>query len=157
MKYQAAGGVVFQKGQISGLDADAAYVLLLNRPDRNEVRLPKGHIDPGEDAQTAALRETAEEAGFVDLEILEDLGNRTVEFDYKDDHYVRDEHYFLMNLRSAAQSERPAHDAQQFQPLWVEAEKAATLLTFETEQAVARLAVQRYSYLSENRRGTMRT
>lgn len=143
-KYQAAGGVVFQKGQILDLDADSAYVLLLSRPGRNEIRLPKGHIDPGEDAPTAALRETAEEAGFTDLEILADLGNRTVEFDYKDDHYVRDEHYFLMNLRSAAQRERPAHDAQQFQPLWVELEKAEELLTFGPEKAVVRMAIQRF-------------
>jgi 8-oxo-dGTP pyrophosphatase MutT (NUDIX family) len=146
-QYQSAGGVVVQKGHIPGLNPERVYMLLLNRPDRGEVRLPKGHIDPGEDAPTTALRETAEEAGFTDLEIVDDLGNRVVEFDYGNDHYIRDEQYFLMNLRSTAQSQRPAHDAQQFQPVWVELKNAAELLTFETEQAVARAAIRRYQQL----------
>ena len=143
-QYQAAGGVVIQQGKIAGLQPQRAYLLLLDRPDRNEVRLPKGHIDPGEDARTAAVRETAEEAGFVDLEVLADLGSHTVEFDYKGDHFIRDEHYFLMRLASSRQSQRPAHDAQQFRPLWVELERAADLLTFAAEQNVVRAALSRY-------------
>jgi 8-oxo-dGTP pyrophosphatase MutT (NUDIX family) len=143
-QYQAAGGVVIQQGKIDGLDPTNAYVLLLDRPKRKEVRLPKGHIDPGEDARTAALRETEEEAGFVDLVVLADLGNNTVEFDYKGDHFIRGEHYFLMTLRSSHQSSRPAHDEEQFKPLWIEAEKAAQMLTFESEQNVVRAAVNHY-------------
>ncbi len=146
-QYQTAGGVVIQQGKINGLDGERAYVLLLDRADLGEVRLPKGHIDPGEDALTAARRETEEEAGFADLALLADLGNRTVEFDYKGDHFIRDEHYFLMALRSSQRSPRPAQDAQQFQPFWIELEKAAELLTFADEQAVVRIAVRHYLQL----------
>lgn len=148
-QYQAAGGVVIQQGKIAGLDGERAYVLLLDRPDLGEVRLPKGHIDPGEDAQSAALRETEEEAGFADLALLADLGSRPVEFDHQGDHFIRDEHYFLMTLRSPQRSPRPAHDAQQFHPLWVELEKAAERLTFAAEQTVVRTAVQRYLQLKQ--------
>ncbi|MBI3959740.1 MAG: NUDIX domain-containing protein [Chloroflexi bacterium] len=144
-QYQAAGGVVIQQGKIDGLDGERAYVLLLDRPDLDEVRLPKGHIDPGEDALTTALRETAEETGYTDLEILADLGSATVEFDYRGDHYIRDEHYFLMKLRSPAQIQRPVHDAHQFHPLWIEMEEAARLLTFEAEQQVIDRAIRHYS------------
>jgi len=50
---EGAGGVVFR--------ADGA-VLLLRHLEGTWV-FPKGHIDPGEDALTAALREVEEEAG----------------------------------------------------------------------------------------------
>ncbi|HRJ43654.1 MAG: NUDIX domain-containing protein [Caldilineaceae bacterium] len=143
-KYRAAGGVVIQQGQIEGLNPQKTYVLLLNRPDRDEVRLPKGHIDPGEDALTAALRETEEETGFADLLSLADLGNRYVEFDYKNDHYLRNEHYYLMTVRSARRTQRPVHDAEQFQPLWIETDLAVGMLTFEAEQDVVQAAIARY-------------
>ena len=146
-KYQAAGGVVIQKGVIPGLDETRAYVLLLDRPDRNEVRLPKGHIDPGENVEETALRETVEEAGFADLTVLADLGSSQVEFDYKGNHYIRGEHYFLMTLRSPRQSQRPANDAEQFHPLWVELDEAASRLTFAAEQQVVQKAVAQYRAL----------
>jgi len=63
--YVAAGGVVIHEGQ----------VLLLDRPGRGEVRLPKGHVEPGEEPAEAALREVREEAGYADLAILADLGH----------------------------------------------------------------------------------
>ena len=146
-QYQAAGAVVMQQGRIDGLDPERVYVLLLDRPDRDEVRLPKGHIDPGEDALTAALRETEEEAGFIDLDVLADLGSHPVEFDYRGDHYRRDEHYFLVALGSPSRRKRPAHDAKQFHPLWIEMDRAADMLTFAAEQEVVRAAVRRYRQL----------
>lgn len=133
-RYRAAGGVVIHQGRL----------LLLNRPARGEIRLPKGHIDPGEDALTAALRETREESGYVDLEDIDDLGSRVVEFDYQGDHYVRSEHYFLMGLTGHRQEERDPKDADQFEVLWVDLEQAVALLTYESEQQVASQAVARY-------------
>ena len=50
---EGAGGVVF--------DADRR-VLLIRQRDGSWV-FPKGHVDPGEDPLTAALREVEEEAG----------------------------------------------------------------------------------------------
>ena len=81
-QYRAAGGVVLQQGVVPDLDPRQPYLLVLDRPSRNEVRLPKGHIDHGESAAEAALRETVEEAGYTDLEIVADLGEQIVEFDY---------------------------------------------------------------------------
>jgi len=37
--------------------------------------LPKGHIDPGEDAFTAAKREILEESGISDLKLIKELGH----------------------------------------------------------------------------------
>lgn len=40
----------------------------------NSWSLPKGHIDPGEDARQAAAREIEEESGVTQLTYLKDLG-----------------------------------------------------------------------------------
>lgn len=126
-RYRAAGGVVIHAGRM----------LLLDRPSRGEVRLPKGHIDPGETAEETALRETEEESGYADLEIVRDLGRRMVEFEYQGERVIRDEHYFLMRLRSEAQIERNAKDGAQFRVLWVAAQDAPDLLTYAAEQETA--------------------
>ena len=124
VRYRAAGGVV----------VDGDLVLVLRRPGQGEVRLPKGHVDPGETPRAAALREVREESGYVDLEIVADLGTQTVEFDWDGRHYVRDEHYFLMRLRSERRLARNHYDAHQFTPDWVTWGEAVTLLTFEAER-----------------------
>jgi 8-oxo-dGTP pyrophosphatase MutT (NUDIX family) len=139
-KYQAAGGVVIDDGAM----------LLLDRPSRGEVRLPKGHIEADEDPQTTALREVAEESGYCDLQVLADLGAQVVEFDYEGAHYVRTEHYFLATLASAAQVERGKKDANQFRIVWVPLGQAVTMLTYAAEQEVARKAISAYeAHLAE--------
>ena len=141
IQYAAAGGIVAQREILPHLSAAETYLLLLDRPSRAEVRLPKGHIDPGESAEVAALRETCEEAGYCDLRILADLGRRTVEFDYKGAHYIRSDHYFLMQLLSARQTPRPPNDAKQFQVMWAPLADAGRRLTFEIEQLFVNDAV----------------
>ena len=54
-----AGGVVFRKR-----DSQVFYLVVSSSDGLNWV-LPKGHIDPGETAEIAALRELEEEAGVV--------------------------------------------------------------------------------------------
>ena len=114
---------------------------MLDRPSRGEVRLPKGHIEEDESPDVAALRETAEEAGYDDLEIVADLGNQIVEFDYKGHHYVRDEHYYLMRLRSDRRCARDPKDAAQFVVRWAPVESVLEELTFQAEQDAARKAL----------------
>jgi 8-oxo-dGTP pyrophosphatase MutT (NUDIX family) len=133
-EYVAAGGVIIHEGQM----------LLLDRPMRGEVRLPKGHVDPGEHDDETALRETAEEAGYVDLEIVADLGSRVVEFDNEGRHYKRTEHYFLLRKLSDFQVERPPKDEMQFHPIWVPMAEAVKQLTFLAEQEVALRAIYAY-------------
>lgn len=147
-RYRSAGGVVIQQDVIEGLPSGRAYVLLLDRPGRDEIRLPKGHIDPGESAKIAALRETEEESGYGDLRVLADLGSNTVEFDYNDEHYIRDEHYYLMGLESARRSVQPDNDIAQFRPLWIALNDAPDQLTFAAEQDVVRRAVAEYRALT---------
>lgn len=130
--YQAAGGIIVHEGQ----------ALLLRRLSRNEVRLPKGHVEPGEEVCEAALREVREETGYASLRIVHDLGAQLVEFDNPRDgyHYLRLEHYFIMALDDEEPFDRPPQDAQ-FSPWWAPLTEAALLLTFESEREVARRAL----------------
>ena len=70
-RYSAAGGVALDSAQRALL---IERVVVRDGIDVHEVRLPKGHIDPGESAAEAALRETCEETGYCLLDIVADLG-----------------------------------------------------------------------------------
>jgi 8-oxo-dGTP pyrophosphatase MutT (NUDIX family) len=130
-RYLAAGGVVLHKGK----------VLVLLRPSRSEVRLPKGHVRRHEDALAAAVREVREESGYADLRPMADLGELTVAFEFEGRHLVRRARYFLMALDGPASAERPPKDKEQFQVSWLEPDGAARLLTFEAEREWLRRAL----------------
>jgi len=136
-QYSAAGGVVIEHGKM----------LLLDRPNRREVRLPKGHIDPGETPGQAALRETSEESGYADLEIVSDLGYQVVKFNFQGDDFVRTEHYFLMRLTSERTIRRNRKDEAQFLPVWAPLGEAVQRLTFEAEQQFAQRAIETHQRL----------
>ncbi len=61
----SAGGIV--------LNAKGNVALVLNGP--TFWGFPKGHLDPGEDAFTAACREITEETGLTHLTLIKDLGS----------------------------------------------------------------------------------
>ncbi len=57
-QYSHAGGVVART-----VDGERQYLLVEPRRSRGEWVLPKGHIEPGETPEAAAVREVEEEAG----------------------------------------------------------------------------------------------
>jgi 8-oxo-dGTP diphosphatase len=75
----AAGAVVLRRR------AGVGEVLVVHRPKYDDWSLPKGKLDPGEDARTAAVREVLEESGawirlgppLTDQAYTFDGGNRT--------------------------------------------------------------------------------
>jgi 8-oxo-dGTP pyrophosphatase MutT (NUDIX family) len=139
-RYVAAGGVV----------VDDDRVLVLHRPTSGEVRLPKGHVEPGEAIRAAALRETHEESGYASLVLKADLGTQMVEFDHGGRHVVRTECYFLMGLADDADStdrcgRRHPSDLHsggedQFETVWLTWDGALAALTFEAEREWVRRA-----------------
>ena len=141
MEYQAAGGVVIHDGKL----------LVLERPSRGEVRLPKGHVEPGEAPREAALREVREEAGYADLEIIADLGAVMNQFVVQDKNREirREEIFFLMRLTSETLFARDAHDAGQFRAVWVPLDEAPAWLTYESEKEFARRAIKAWRGCSD--------
>ena len=132
-EYTAAGGVVVR----------GECVLVLRRRSRGEVRLPKGHVEPGESLQETALRETCEESGYSGLILGRDLGEQTVEFDYKGKHHVRVEHYYVMTLED--EGVKASQGESQFEPEWLTWDEALAALTFEPEREWVRRARQAVS------------
>ena len=124
--YTAAGGVL--------VDASGTQVLLLIRPSRDEVRLPKGHVEPGETLQDAALREVIEESGYADIVVIKELGEQLVAFQYNGRQVQRTEYYFLMRARSKQLHPRPEVDENQFFATWVDWEQANMVITFDAER-----------------------
>ena len=136
-RYRAAGGVVVNQQR---------QVLLIERyiEGRHEVRLPKGHVEPGETAEAAALREVCEETGYCDLAVLADLGWQTVAFEHPRGYpVIRDERYFLLALVSD-QHRPPQYSTSRealFCNLWVAGfVEAENQLSFESEKDAVRRA-----------------
>ncbi|MDY6877886.1 MAG: NUDIX domain-containing protein [Chloroflexota bacterium] len=128
VRYTAAGGVVVHDGR----------VLVLRRANRGEVRLPKGHVEPGESVQAAALRETREESGYA-VTLKAGLGTQVVEFDHKERHVVRSEWYFLMTLADSPEDSYFGGE-EQFESVWLTWDEALVVLTFEPEREWVRRA-----------------
>ena len=136
VRYTAAGGVVIAGDR----------VLVLLRPARGEVRLPKGKIEPDETPETTALREVIEETGFGDIEIVEDLGSQAIEYDHLDHdgtpiRVIRDERYFLMRLTSPARVEQPPEDVEEFTVDLRAPDEALETLTYDGEREWVRRAL----------------
>lgn len=64
-KSRSAGGIVVN---------EANEVVMVRRAGATHWLFPKGHLDAGEDDETAARREIMEEAGATHLTLLGDLG-----------------------------------------------------------------------------------
>ena len=128
-RYTAAGGVVVCNDR----------VLVLHRLGRGQVRLPKGHVEPGEEAYETALREVREESGYANLEIQADLGTQVVEFSNTEGHVVRTERYFLMALADGPES-APTGGEEQFEPDWLDWDEALATLSYEPEREWVRRA-----------------
>lgn len=128
-RYIAAGGVVVEDER----------VLVLRWPSRDEIRLPKGHVEAGETVLEAAIREVSEESGYRRLEIEADLGSQRVAFDDEGRRVVRTERYFLMRL--AGEVDRPSGSGEaKFDPVWLTWDEALEVLTFEAERNWVRRA-----------------
>jgi 8-oxo-dGTP pyrophosphatase MutT (NUDIX family) len=114
--------------------------LLLIRPERDEVRLPKGHVEDDETIAETALREVQEESGYADIEILTDLGEQLVTFALDGQIVQRTEYYFLMRTQTQRRADRPEKDASQFISVWVPWKEVEEHLTFEAEKEWTRRA-----------------
>ena len=119
-KTVSAGGVVLNRN---------GEVLVVNQRG-NSWSLPKGHIDPGEDALAAARREIAEESGVTELELVRDLGgfqrHRIGRHGGEDTSELKDIRIFLFRTNQARLQPR---DPDNPEAHWVRKEDVAGLLT----------------------------
>ncbi len=112
-----------------------AEVLVVHRVAHDDWSLPKGHLDPGEDAATAAVREVAEETG-VSAVIVAPLPST----EHRTPAGTKQVEWFLMRHRTGDPESRPP-DAEVDSARYVRSDELAGLLTYRNDLELARLAV----------------
>jgi 8-oxo-dGTP pyrophosphatase MutT (NUDIX family) len=124
-KTQSAGGVVIN---------DEGEVLVVSQHGTS-WSLPKGHIDPGENALMAAKREIYEESGIRDLEFVRELGGYEryrIGVDGGEDRSER-KAITMFLFRTSENSLQPV-DLENPEARWLEKSKVALLLTHEKDK-----------------------
>lgn len=124
-KTKSAGGVVLN---------DKGEVLVVSQRGKS-WSLPKGHIDRGEDALTAAKREIYEESGIRELELIRELGTyerNKIGLDGGEDRSERKA--ITMFLFRTPEKELNPVDEDNPEARWVERSKVALLLTHEKDK-----------------------
>lgn len=113
-------------------------VVQVNR-GRRVLSLPKGHPDPGETAEQAAVREVREEAG-VTAEIEEKLGNVRYWYSLHGERRLKVVSFFLCRYRSGSVRD---HDDEVDAALWVPLADAPARLEYRGERGMAQKALER--------------
>ena len=134
----SAGGVVVRARAGGGHE-----VALARQQDRNtgrvQTRLPKGHVDPGETLEAAAIREVLEEIGTT-ARIVAPLGDASYTYFEKarGEHVDKIVHYYLMAWIDG--DGHPA-DGEMESVFWVELGAASQALDFDSERDAVRSAL----------------
>ncbi len=127
----SAGGVVVRDGQV--------MVIVPTRRGANGQRvlgLPKGHVDPGENAEQAATREVREEAG-VDADLVEKLGDVRYFYQRKGKRILKRVTFFLFDYRSGDPAD---HDDEVEEARWMDFDEAARRLSYAGEREMVQRA-----------------
>lgn len=125
----SAGGVVIDRRDPL---ASAALIGRVDRRGRLLWSLPKGHIEPGESAEAAAIREVAEETGITG-EVVGTLG--TIDFWFVADgqRVHKTVHHYLL-VRTAG--ELSDADIEVAEVAWVPLPEAPDKLAYADERAL---------------------
>jgi 8-oxo-dGTP pyrophosphatase MutT (NUDIX family) len=127
----SAGGVVFRR------QGDRVLFLLI-RDSYGNWGFPKGHLEEGEPAADAALREVREETGLDDLILRGQIDSIEWFFRFRGALIHKRCHFFLME--SATEATRPQRDEGIAACRWHPFEEALALVSYENAQGVLRRA-----------------
>ena len=134
----SAGGVVFR------MDVGQPLFLLIRDSYKN-WGFPKGHIEAGEQPETAALREVKEETGLTDLSIRSLVDTIDWFFRFRGQLIHKVCHFYLMETADATTSPQRAEGITACR--WTRFEEAQSLISYANarellQRAQEMLAVQ---------------
>lgn len=128
----SAGGVVVR------LDGDGRALFLLIRDSYKNWGFPKGHLEPGETPDAAALREVNEETGLDDLRLRAEIQIIDWYFRFRGRLVHKVCHFYLMETGCADTSPQRAEGITACR--WEEFERATELISYENARAVLKRA-----------------
>jgi 8-oxo-dGTP pyrophosphatase MutT (NUDIX family) len=129
----SAGGVVVR------IDGGRPLFLLIRDSYRN-WGFPKGHLETGETADAAAMREVAEETGLADLRLRGEIETIDWYFRFRGRLIHKVCHFFLMESESAVTC--PQRDEGITACRWESFERASELVSYENARTVLRRAYE---------------
>ena len=132
----SAGGLVVD---LTGTCPSGAVIARLNRAGRVEWCLPKGHLEPGETPEQAAVREIHEETG-IRGRVLKSLGTIDYWFSAEGRRVHKIVHHFLLTAIGGALSVEGDPDREAIDVAWVPLTELTALLAFPNERKLAREA-----------------
>ncbi len=130
----SAGGVV-----IRGEDVVVIVPKRRGQGGQRVLGLPKGHVEPGESPEAAALREVREEAG-VSGELLGPLGEVRYSYERRGQRIAKRVAFFLIEYREGDPAD---HDHEVEQARFMPLSQAALALTYEGEREMLARAISR--------------
>lgn len=128
---RSAGGVVYR------FTAGSPRFLLI-RDSYGNWGFPKGHLERGEPADRAALREVTEETGLRSLELVGSIGSIEWHFRFRGALIHKHCQFFLME--SASTETKPQRSEGITDCRWMAAEEAEALIVYENARGVLRRA-----------------
>jgi len=129
----SAGGVVYRI-------VDGTPMFLLIRDAYDNWGFPKGHVEPDEAVETAALREVEEETGLHKLTLRAPIDTIDWYFRFRGRLVHKVCHFFLME--SATASTSPQRDEGITACKWLSLDEALSRVSYENARAVLARAAE---------------
>lgn len=123
----SAGGVVYRRG-------DGVPLFLLIRDRYGQWGFPKGHLERGERAESAALREVMEETGLRSVSVLQSIATIDWRFRFRGALIHKSCHFFLMESASGVTDPQRSEGITECR--WTSIDEARDLIAYENARGV---------------------
>ncbi len=131
----SAGGIVVKKTP-TGME------VLLIKDRFGFWTWPKGHLEEGEDAVDAAVRETREETGISDLRVIAEIGKQEYSFSAGDLDIFKTVSVFLME--SGGKEKIKAQVEEISSAAWFPSDEALQKIGYEGSAAILKRAIEKF-------------